>query len=579
MNLRLAPSIANRIFVITGILLLLMTAVTALSAIMSMRVGSLITNVGDTYLPVYGGFARAHIRALEQSFMLREAAIARLEDTQDEAAIDQMLQSASAFGAQAEQELAEARKLIAMHVAGAVRFGDDVELGRLDARADDILKDRGAYNAAVASFVTALKANDRPAIAASLARLDSERGKINDRLEDTRARTLKVAQHAVTVTRADQERVILLTFVTLLIAAIIGLILSARLARSLVKSMKSLMSATEAIELGKFDSELPVTSNDEIGKLTRAFNLMIGELKLKEKIRDTFGKYVDPKVVAGLIERPELTGSTGDRRNMTVYFCDMKGFTSLSEEITPASLVTLLNRYFTLMSAEIRDRGGVVDKYMGDAVMAFWGPPFVAADQQARLACEAAMAQLKVFERFIAEVPDLIGYKRFVPDIGIRIGIATGEVIVGNIGSAVSMNYTVMGDTVNTASRIEGINRIYGTHILINEATALAVRGQFLLREIDRIVVKGRSEPVAVFEVMGDAKTEDGSLNALAERYESGLAAYRARQWATAAAHFRACLELAPDDGPANAMISRIGENEANPPPENWDGAFTMHEK
>jgi class 3 adenylate cyclase/HAMP domain-containing protein len=466
-----------------------------------------------------------------------------------------------------------------MHVAGAVRFGDDVELGRLDARADDILKDRGAYNAAVASFVTALKANDRPAIAASLARLDSERGKINDRLEDTRARTLKVAQHAVTVTRADQERVILLTFVTLLIAAIIGLILSARLARSLVKSMKSLMSATEAIELGKFDSELPVTSNDEIGKLTRAFNLMIGELKLKEKIRDTFGKYVDPKVVAGLIERPELTGSTGDRRNMTVYFCDMKGFTSLSEEITPASLVTLLNRYFTLMSAEIRDRGGVVDKYMGDAVMAFWGPPFVAADQQARLACEAAMAQLKVFERFIAEVPDLIGYKRFVPDIGIRIGIATGEVIVGNIGSAVSMNYTVMGDTVNTASRIEGINRIYGTHILINEATALAVRGQFLLREIDRIVVKGRSEPVAVFEVMGDAKTEDGSLNALAERYESGLAAYRGRQWATAAAHFRACLELAPDDGPANAMIARIGENEANPPPENWDGAFTMHEK
>ena len=579
MRFRLAPSIANRIFVITGILLLLMAAVTALNAIMSMRVGSLITTVGDTYLPVYGDLARSHIRALEQSFMLREAAIARLEDDPDEAVVEQRLKSAADFGVQAEQELTNARDLIAKHVAGSVRFGDDIELGRLDAHADDILKDRDAYNAAIATFVAALKANDRPAIAASLTRLDAERQTINDRLEDTRARTLKVAEGAVTVTRADQQRVILLTFVTLIIAIIIGLILSARLARNLVASMKSLMSATEAIELGKFDSELPVTSNDEIGKLTRAFNLMIGELKLKEKIRETFGKYVDPKVVAGLIERPELTGSSGDRRNMTVYFCDLKGFTSLSEEITPASLVTLLNRYFTLMSAEIRDRGGIVDKYMGDAVMAFWGPPFVAADQQARLACEAAMAQLKVFDSFIAEVPDLIGYKRFAPDIGIRIGIATGDVIVGNIGSAVSMNYTVMGDTVNTASRIEGINRVYGTRILINEATAQAVRGHFLLREVDRIVVKGRSAPVAVFEVMGDAKAEDGAAAALVERYESGLAAYRARDWASAATQFRAVLELSPDDGPAKAMIARIGEHDANPPPENWDGAFMMRVK
>jgi len=579
MRFRIAPSIANRIFVITGVLLFLMAAVTALNVIMSLRVGSLITTVGDTYLPAYGSLARSHIRALEQSFMLREAAIARLENTHDDAAINQMLESAAAFGAQAEEELTTARDLIDKHIASSARFGDDVELGRLDARADGILEDRQTYSAAVAAFVAAIKASDRPAIEASLARLDAERQQINDRLEETRAGMLKVATNAVTVTGADQQRVILLTFVTLIIAIIVGLILSARLARNLVASMKSLMSATEAIEHGKFETELPVTSDDEIGRLTRSFNLMIGELKLKEKIRETFGKYVDPKVVAGLIERPELTGSSGDRRNMTVYFCDLRGFTSLSEEITPASLVTLLNRYFTLMSAEIRDRGGVVDKYMGDAVMAFWGPPFVAADQQARLACEAAVAQLKRFDSFIAEVPDLIGYKRFAPDIGIRIGIATGDVIVGNIGSAVSMNYTVMGDTVNTASRIEGINRVYGTRILINEATAQAVRGHFLLREVDRIVVKGRSAPVAVFEVLGEAKDEVTEQGALVEAYENGLAAYRARDWASAEGHFRSCLAKSPDDGPSNAMIARIAHYAKNPPPQDWDGAFAMQEK
>ncbi|MBL8895427.1 MAG: HAMP domain-containing protein, partial [Rhizobiales bacterium] len=349
MRLRITPSIANRIFIITGILLLLMAAVTALNAIMSMRVGALITTVGDTYLPVYGDLSRSHIRALEQSFMLREAAIARLEGSKDDAGINEMLKEAEEFGAQSRQELAMVRAAIADHVADAARFGDDVELGRLDAHAEDALKDRQSYDAAVAVFIAAVKANDRQAMEDALAQLDAERMNLNDRLEATRARMLDVAQHAVAVTGGDQRRVIALTFVTLIIAIIVGLILATRLARNLVASMKSLMSATEAIERGKFEAELPVTSDDEIGKLTRAFNLMIGELKLKEKIRDTFGKYVDPKVVAGLIERPELTGSTGDRRNMTVYFCDMKGFTSLSEEITPASLVTLLNRYFTLM--------------------------------------------------------------------------------------------------------------------------------------------------------------------------------------------------------------------------------------
>jgi adenylate cyclase len=343
--------------------------------------------------------------------------------------------------------------------------------------------------------------------------------------------------------------------------------------------MRELMSATAAIELGKYDRELPVTSEDEIGKLARAFNLMIKELKLKEKIRDTFGKYVDPKVVAGLIEHPELTGGAGDRRTMTIFFCDMKGFTPLTEEITPSSLVTLLNRYFTLMSEEIRSRGGVVDKYMGDAVMAFWGPPFVAADQQGRLACETALAQVTRFETFKTEVPELLGYKRFIPAIGIRIGIATGDVIVGNIGSSVAMNYTVMGDAVNTAARLEGVNRIYGTHILINEATAQAVRGLFLLREIDRILVVGRSEPVAIYEVMSDSESETDELSALCERYAKGLKAYRARDWKEADAAFRSCLDIAPDDGPAHLMIERIKGFADAPPAQDWDGVFAMKDK
>ena len=343
--------------------------------------------------------------------------------------------------------------------------------------------------------------------------------------------------------------------------------------------MKTLMSATEAVEQGNYQTELPVTSNDEIGRLSHSFNLLMAELRLKEKIRETFGKYVDPELVEGLIERPELTGSAGDRREMTVLFCDMKGFTGLSEEITPASLVTLLNRYLTLMSEEIRSHGGVVDKYMGDAVMAFWGPPFAPPDQQGRLACEAALAQIARFEEFRSEVPELLGYKRFVPAIGIRVGIATGDVIVGNIGSQVSMNYTVMGDTVNTASRIEGANKVYGTHLLINEATAQAVRAQFLVREVDRIIVMGRHEPVAIYDILGRADQETGELARLTETYAAGLAAYRARDWDGAEATFKSCLDVAPADGPATAMLERVRHRREHPPVGDWNGSWVMEEK
>ena len=156
---------------------------------------------------------------------------------------------------------------------------------------------------------------------------------------------------------------------------------------------------------------------------------------------------------------------------MTILFCDMQGFTSFSEGMTPAALVTVLNRYLTVMSEPVRRNDGIIDKYIGDAIMAFWGQPFTAAEAQARLACLAALEQIAALAAFRAELPELIGIRRGMPKINVRIGIATGEVVVGNIGSEQTRNYTVIGDTVNIASRLEGGRKTYGTRILISEAT------------------------------------------------------------------------------------------------------------
>jgi class 3 adenylate cyclase len=306
---------------------------------------------------------------------------------------------------------------------------------------------------------------------------------------------------------------------------------------------------------------------------------MVRELRLKEQIRETFGKYIDPQLARGLIDRPELTGSAGDRRVMTVYFCDLKGFSALSEEITPASLVKVLNRYFTVMSEEIRSRHGVVDKYIGDAVMAFWGPPFTAPDQQGRLACEAGLAQVKRFGAFKAEMPEILGYKRFMPQLDVRIGIATGEVLVGNIGSEVTMNYTVMGDTVNIASRLEGANKIYGTHILIDHATAQRVEDSMVVREIDRVLFVGKTEPETIYGVMTARGQETPEMMALLAAYAEGLEAIRSRNWPAARRSFEAAIAVDASDGPSITMLERLKKEPSEQDTPSWGEYWVLREK
>ena len=330
---------------------------------------------------------------------------------------------------------------------------------------------------------------------------------------------------------------------------------------------------------GSLDTELPVTSRDEIGDLTVAFNAMVRELRSKARVRETFGKYLDPRIVEGLIERPELLGTKGERRVMTVCFADMKDFTSLSEGVTPVALVNVINRYLATMSEPIRRSGGIIDKYMGDAIMAFWGPPFTAAEEQARLACEAGLGQLGLLPSFRQSLPEVLGIKRHVPQVDMRIGIASGDVVVGNIGSDLSMSYTVMGDTVNVASRLENVNKVYGTHLLVNGMTREMAKDAYEFREIDSIRVVGKEEPEQVFELLGRRGEVAQSMLDLAERFALGLVAYRRRAWTDAVAEFRSCLELAPEDGPTRVFLDRIPLLSAQSLPENWDGVWILSEK
>ncbi|MBL8704426.1 MAG: HAMP domain-containing protein, partial [Rhodospirillales bacterium] len=363
-------------------------------------------------------------------------------------------------------------------------------------------------------------------------------------------------------------------------AAAVGLVFSIVITRHIIAALRRLIQGTQAIERGDLAADLPVEVDDEIGQLTRAFNRMIEELRAKERIKDTFGRFVDPRVVAQLVEQAGDNPNAAERRSATVFFSDIRGFSGIGEQLTPAAMVNLLNRYFTLCSTAVRENHGIVDKYIGDAVMAFWTQPFSATDQDhATDACRAALAQAEAVTQLQRELPELLGLRRNAPSIAIRMGLATGDVVVGTIGSPIAKSYTVIGDTVNLASRLEGINKLYGTSILISEATEELARAAIETREIDTVIVAGKTEPIRIYELLAVKDRIDERRCTLRDAYADGLGAYRARDWERATEEFEKCLAIEPKDGPARMMAERVKQFAASPPPADWDRAWKVDTK
>lgn len=209
------------------------------------------------------------------------------------------------------------------------------------------------------------------------------------------------------------------------VASILGLLFAALLTRNLVKPVRELLLGTKAIEQGDLNIHINVSSADEIATLATSFNHMVGELKQKEAITETFGKYVDPRIVKGLIEDQQFS-QKGEKRIMTVFFSDLEGFTAISEKFSAEGVVKLLNQYFTLMSESIRHSNGIIDKYIGDAIMAFWGPPFTPTAEHPKLACLAALEQMKLLKQFETQLPEILGIRRDLPRLNMRIGIFDG---------------------------------------------------------------------------------------------------------------------------------------------------------
>jgi adenylate cyclase len=552
-----------------------MACATLLMVRMSRDLGNELEFFAETYLPSYAAIARANVRSMERALVLRRLVIASADAASSPERRQALRDQLAELGRKSEEEIALARTKLATRLDRPSGYDDVVAVARLDTELGQLSDEhRGRYEDLTSKLIEALERHDDAQVRPLLASVDELRDEFNRALDGTRREMLKIATRAEMETNRRQQRVVFVSVLVTAIAGLLGLGFAAVVAKGLVRPVHRLLDGTKAVREGQLDALIPVTSRDEIGRLTEEFNHMIGELRLKARIRDTFGRYVDPRIVEGLIDRPELTGSSGERRTMTVLFCDMQGFTPLSERMTPSAMVTILNEYLSVMSKAVRDNEGIVDKYIGDAVMAFWGPPFNAAEEQGRLACLAALAQLGRLALFRQSLPELTGIRRGLPDIDIRIGIATGDVVVGNVGSEVTKSYTVMGATVNVASRLQSVNKIYGTHILVNEPTAAQVEGAIELREVDSVVATGTSEPQRVFEVLARRGELDSSRAKLRDHFAAGLAAYRRQEWLEARAAFEAGLTLVADDGPSRVLLARVAHLAEHAPGRDWNGVW-----
>ena len=301
---------------------------------------------------------------------------------------------------------------------------------------------------------------------------------------------------------------------------------------------------------------------------------LVSERRQRLLIKSMFSTYVNPSVVDELVANPGKLVLGGKREELTVLFSDIEGFTTMSQGMEPEEIVALLNEYLSGMSGVIFRHAGTLDKYEGDAVMAFWGAPIPQADHPLR-ACRAALEMQDVGARLNEQSRR---HGRF--QLRTRIGINTGPMVVGNLGGEGKFDYTVIGDSVNLASRLEGANKEYGTRIMVSERTYDAVRADILGRQIDRIEVVGRSEPVIPYELLClYGAPEAAALEEFVGVYSEGLDACFRREWTKSLARFDRALQIRPDDGPARIHRDRVRQYLKHPPPPDWDGVFILHSK
>ncbi len=349
---------------------------------------------------------------------------------------------------------------------------------------------------------------------------------------------------------------------------IIGGFLTSALSRELTEPIKGLTNEAEKIKTLDFEGEIGIRSPiSEIQRMGETMNSM-------KKALSAFKKYVPSEIVQGLVADENEAKIDAQSQEITLMFTDIQGFSSITEKVQPKELMEQLSVYFDEISSIIHRHGGTIDKYIGDSVMAFWGAPHQDPDQ-AKNACQAAFEIIAGVERLNSKWKS-----ENRSCLLTRIGVNTGTSLIGNFGSSDRFNYTAVGDNVNLASRLESLNKIYLSKIIVSESTKLNAGENFIFRPLDLVTVKGREQSVKIYQLLGTLNDESAEENQrISQMTEEALERYLARDWREAYGLFQKILEDFKDDYIAEIYMNRCRELNDNPPGTNWDGVYRIQFK
>jgi adenylate cyclase len=363
------------------------------------------------------------------------------------------------------------------------------------------------------------------------------------------------------------RRTLWVIFIVVITVSVIGAVFTAK---SVVRPVQSLEQGAQRIASGDFEHRVDIRQQDELGRLASTFNSMAKGLEERDKVRNLLGKVVSPEIAEELLKKDIVLG--GEEREVTVLFSDIRSFTTLCENLSPQEVVKMLNTYLTRINTEIEKHKGVVDKYIGDAVMALFGAPLKDSNAASN-AVGAGLAMLKV-----AGELNITFLAQGIPELKIGVGIHTDIVLAGNMGSASRMNYTVIGDGVNLASRLEGLSKYYGVSMIASESTREQADG-FIYRELDRVRVKGKSRPVTIFEPICESDSMSEDLASEIDRFHRALQAYRNQDWKLSHSIFSELFKKHPRNKLYGLYRIRVEILMKNPPDSQWDGVFIHKEK
>ncbi|MBF0134880.1 MAG: hypothetical protein H7833_06890 [Magnetococcus sp. DMHC-1] len=351
--------------------------------------------------------------------------------------------------------------------------------------------------------------------------------------------------------------------VSILIASILGLLFSKRISKPL------LLLEQDMSRIQKFDLDHAFDIKSHVREINTMQSAVIN---MKNSLR-SFKKYVPAELVAELILLRKEAVLEAEKKDLTVFFSDIAGFTTISEQLSPEVLSERLGVYFEGMTSTILQHQGTVDKFIGDAIMAFWGAPGPLPTHELN-GCRAALA----CQRFLATMAPECSQKGY-PQFVTRMGLCSGEVIVGNMGYKDRLSYTAIGDTVNLASRLESLNKYYGTRIILSETTRARVYDSMVTRFLDVVAVKGKQTGIRIHELIEEQERVSPAIRQFVERHNEGMALYLDQKWQPAARVFEHCLRENPQDQPASMLLKRCQNFAENPPPEDWNGITVMKDK